>query len=103
VRSPADAFIRPCGRAGLVLVALREQERGDADGRQGQDVGAAVRLQPLLVGQPVSADMQVPSLRVPAHYATGFDDLVAFFRAFASDWRGWQGERTYESVDHDCG
>lgn len=53
----------------------------------------------------VAIRLQVPglhaSLRVPAHYATGFDDRVAFFRAFASDRRGWQGERTYESVDHD--
>jgi hypothetical protein len=44
-------------RARLILGAFREQERGDADGRQRQDVGTAVRLQPLLVGQPVSADV----------------------------------------------
>jgi hypothetical protein len=53
----------------------------------------------------VTVRLQVPglqaSLRVSAHYATGFDDLVAFFRAVASDWRGWRGERTYESLDHD--
>jgi Family of unknown function (DUF6228) len=53
----------------------------------------------------VTVRLQVPdlqaSLRVSAHYATGFDDLVAFFRALASDWRGWQEERTYESLDHD--
>jgi uncharacterized protein DUF6228 len=36
-----------------------------------------------------------------AHYATGFDGLVAFFRALASDWLGWQGARTHESLDHD--
>ena len=30
------------------------------------------------------------SLRVSAHYATGFDDLAGFFRALAADWRGWQ-------------
>jgi hypothetical protein len=41
------------------------------------------------------------SLRVSAHYATGFDELVAFFRALASDWRGWPGERMYESLEHD--
>ena len=29
-------------------------------------------------------------LRVSAHYATGFDDLVKFFRGLASDWRGWK-------------
>lgn len=53
----------------------------------------------------VTVRLQVPdlqaSLRVSAHYATGFDDLVAFFRALASDWRGWQGARAYESVAHD--
>ncbi len=31
------------------------------------------------------------SLRVSAHYATGFDELAGFFRALAADWRGWQG------------
>ena len=45
-------------------------------------------------------DLQA-SLRVSAHYATGFNDLAAFFRALASDWRGWQDARTYESLDHD--
>jgi hypothetical protein len=40
-------------------------------------------------------------LRVSAHYATGFDDLVAFFRGLASQWRGWQGERTYESLERE--
>jgi hypothetical protein len=41
------------------------------------------------------------SLRVSAHYASGFGDLVVFFRDLASDWRGWQGERVYESLEHD--
>ena len=41
------------------------------------------------------------SLRVSAHYATGFDELVAFLNGLASDWRGWRGERTYESLEHD--
>jgi Family of unknown function (DUF6228) len=41
------------------------------------------------------------SMRVSSHYATGFDELVAFFHGLASDWRGWQGERTYESLEHD--
>ena len=41
------------------------------------------------------------SLRVSAHYATGFDELVAFVNGLASDWRGWQGKRTYESLEHD--
>ncbi len=53
----------------------------------------------------VSARLRVAgldaSLRVSAHYATGFDDLVRFFRSLASDWRGWDGERTYESLERE--
>jgi hypothetical protein len=49
--------------------------------------------------------LRVPGLdagrRVWAHYAKGFSDLVAFFHGLAADWRGWQGERTYESLEHD--
>ena len=53
----------------------------------------------------VAVRLRVPgldaSLRVSAHYATGFDELVAFVNGLASDWRGWQGERTCESLEHD--
>jgi hypothetical protein len=53
----------------------------------------------------VVARLRVPGLdasrRVCAHYATSFDELVAFFNRLAADWRGWQGERTYESLEHD--
>lgn len=41
------------------------------------------------------------SLRVSAHYATSFDELVGFFNRLAADWRGWQGERAYESLEHE--
>jgi len=41
------------------------------------------------------------SLRVSAHYATSFDELVNFFNRLAADWRGWQGERAYESLEHE--
>jgi hypothetical protein len=51
------------------------------------------------------ACLRVPGLesrlRVSAHYALGFDDLVAFFGQLAADWRGWRGERTYESLEGD--
>jgi hypothetical protein len=40
-------------------------------------------------------------LRVSSHYATAFDELVAFFQGLAVDWRGWPGERTYESLEHE--
>jgi len=52
----------------------------------------------------------VVRLRVPgldasrlvwSDYANSFDELVAFFNGLASDWRGWQGQRTYESLEHD--
>jgi hypothetical protein len=49
--------------------------------------------------------LRVPGLdashRVWAHDATGFDELVTFFNGLAADWRGWQGQRTYEPLDHD--
>lgn len=41
------------------------------------------------------------SLPVSPDYATGFDELAGFFRGLAADWRGWPGERTYESLEHD--
>lgn len=41
------------------------------------------------------------SLTVSAHYATGFDELAGFLSELASHWRGWHGERTYESLEHD--
>jgi hypothetical protein len=49
----------------------------------------------------VGVCLRVPRLearsRVSANYAAGFDDLVAFFRQLAVDWRGWDGERTYDA------
>ena len=41
------------------------------------------------------------SLQVSSHYATGFTELVGFFRELAADWRGWRGERIYESMEHE--
>jgi len=34
-------------------------------------------------------------------YSSGFESLAAFFEELAGSWRGWQGERTYESIEHD--
>ena len=31
----------------------------------------------------------------------GFDNLATFFAGLAHDWRGWEGERAYESLEHD--
>jgi uncharacterized protein DUF6228 len=51
--------------------------------------------------------LRVPGLdasrRVSAHYATGFDELVAFFNGLAADWRGWQGERRTNFWNMTCG
>lgn len=34
-------------------------------------------------------------------YSDGFESLAAFFEELADAWRGWPGERTYESIEHD--
>lgn len=34
-------------------------------------------------------------------YATGFRDLVDFFMKLERDWRGWDGVRTWESLEGD--
>jgi len=34
-------------------------------------------------------------------YSNGFEPLAAFFEELAESWRGWQGERIYESIEHD--
>jgi hypothetical protein len=41
--------------------------------------------------------------RVSAHYASAFDDLIAFLRDLASSWKGWSGEKTWLSLEHDFG
>ncbi len=38
-------------------------------------------------------------LRVSAHYAVGFDDLLGLFADMVRDWRGWNGDRIYESLE----
>lgn len=34
-------------------------------------------------------------------YSGGFQNLGDFFTGLARDWRGWDGERIYESLEHD--
>ncbi len=41
------------------------------------------------------------SRQVVHSYATGFTDLVAFFESLAHDWRGWDGERRWDSLEGD--
>jgi hypothetical protein len=40
-------------------------------------------------------------LKVWSNYAVGFDDLITLFADMARDWRGWTGERVYETIEHD--
>ena len=51
----------------------------------------------------VTAVLEVGGLNARAevvrNYAQGFDDLVEFFKQLAHDWRGWTGERVWESVE----
>lgn len=39
--------------------------------------------------------------RVFRHYASGFDDLAEFFEWLERDWRGWDGVRTWSSLEGD--
>ncbi|MFI7117380.1 DUF6228 family protein [Amycolatopsis sp. NPDC049868] len=41
------------------------------------------------------------SVRVVQHYASGFADLAEFFQRHVDDWRGWDGVRTWESLECD--
>jgi hypothetical protein len=51
------------------------------------------------------AILQVPGLEahrvVVHHYANGFGDLLHFFDGMARDWKGWDGARVFESLEHD--
>lgn len=33
------------------------------------------------------------------HYVSGFVDLVTFFQRLEGDWRGWEGERVWQSLE----
>jgi hypothetical protein len=39
--------------------------------------------------------------RVYHGYTQGFSDLANFFAELAADWRGWEGSRSWESVEGD--
>jgi hypothetical protein len=54
-------------------------------------------------GYPVSVEATLLTAGLEArstvyqHYASGFDDLIAFFAGLARDWRGWDGTRAFRS------
>ena len=39
--------------------------------------------------------------RIYGGYSGGFADLVSYFAELEARWRGWQGERSWESLEHD--
>jgi hypothetical protein len=47
------------------------------------------------------SDGLIATRRVYHGYTQGFADLADFFAGFAADWRGWDGARTWESVEGD--
>ena len=47
-------------------------------------------------------DEGLSASRPVAHgYGNGFRDLVVFFEEMERDWRGWDGDRTWESLEGD--
>ncbi len=46
-------------------------------------------------------DVDQAAKSVYAGYVDGFEGLARFFEDLASSWRGWHGERAYESIEHD--
>jgi hypothetical protein len=69
----------------------------------------------LVLAEPLSEDsrsahyltvtLEGPDLRASRQvyegYAEGFGYLADYFRGLADNWRGWQGVRAYESIEHD--
>jgi Family of unknown function (DUF6228) len=55
----------------------------------------------------VLAELRVGALsasqRVYHGWPSGFADLAAFFESLSRDWRGWDGERRWDSVEDDLG
>lgn len=51
----------------------------------------------------VSVELQDLTARreVAAHYGNGFDDLAVFFHDLASHWSGWEGAKSYRSLEGD--
>jgi len=70
------------------LLVLRDPRRGD-DGEI-WSVTAAIE----------TAGLNAET-RVATHYATHFDELIAFIADLADSWRGWRGSKTYSSLERD--
>jgi Family of unknown function (DUF6228) len=50
-----------------------------------------------------TARVSAPGLSARSHVRSieGAQGLREFFRSLAADWRGWEGARTWESIEHD--
>ena len=74
-------------------------------------IGSATEFLSLVPQPPVGApDSVIATLRldglaattqVVSNYTSGFQDLADFFGELADNWRGWQGARRWESLEHD--
>lgn len=58
--------------------------------------GPADYLSVTLTGPDLSASRQIY-----AGWLSGFLDLATFFADLADHWRGWQGERVFETIEGD--
>lgn len=83
--APVDQVV--VGRDGHALI-LRDVVRGSGGEIWSVDV------------EVVDAGLRAEST-VTSHYAVGFDDLVEFFAGMMESWRGWDGDRVYESLEHE--
>jgi hypothetical protein len=71
------------------------------DGLQFSDVERGPQGEIWYVRARLRVDGLDALVRVSSHYATSFSELTGFFRELAADRRGWPGERTYESLEHE--
>lgn len=60
--------------------------------------GSADYLSVTLAGPNLRASRQVC-----AGWSSGFMNLATFFADLADRWRGWQGERVFETIEATCG
>lgn len=77
-------------REGLSLFVPSRDARGCASAAVQVTVGL---IQPGLEARSVVV--------LSPEYGPTIGDLGDFFASMARDWRGWKGERRFESVDHD--
>lgn len=76
-------------------------------GREGLTLSVPSRDAGAFAAVPVMVKVTQPGLEaelvvvLSPEYGPTVGDLADFFAGMARDWRGWKGERTFESVDQD--